>query len=183
MIRADLGQTIMDDQADRAPWTIKGITPETRQVAKDAANRAGLSVGEWLAGAVRRQADQDRGNAILPPGKPGQTNRQTEKALALVGDRQEPRATLDLVELADPLRATVKTAQAADKQPDLRGLADALRATVETAQAADELPSLRGLARDATGLLRDQIRIARGLSVRGRGRSRQAHEENDVEPS
>ena len=30
------------------PWHVKGVHPEAREVARDAARRSGLSVGEWL---------------------------------------------------------------------------------------------------------------------------------------
>ncbi len=32
----------------RVPWHVKGIHPDAREVARDAARRSGLSVGEWL---------------------------------------------------------------------------------------------------------------------------------------
>src|SRR6516165_5835350 len=32
----------------RVPWHVKGVRPEVREVARDAARRSGLSVGEWL---------------------------------------------------------------------------------------------------------------------------------------
>jgi|LakMenEpi03Aug12_release.lakeMendotaPanAssembly.Ray.scaffolds.fasta_scaffold2434580_1 hypothetical protein len=30
------------------PWSVKGISPEARQVAKQAAQRAGMTLGEWI---------------------------------------------------------------------------------------------------------------------------------------
>ena len=32
----------------RVPWHVKGVRPNAREVARDAARRSGLSVGEWL---------------------------------------------------------------------------------------------------------------------------------------
>jgi localization factor PodJL len=32
----------------RVPWHVKGVHPDAREVARDAARRSGLSVGEWL---------------------------------------------------------------------------------------------------------------------------------------
>ncbi|WP_306253106.1 tetratricopeptide repeat protein [Parvularcula sp. IMCC14364] len=46
------------------PWSIKGIDPETREVAKKAAREAGMTLGEWLNKNITvmgtEEADQDR---------------------------------------------------------------------------------------------------------------------------
>ncbi|MFN7238166.1 MAG: hypothetical protein ACK5VL_10705, partial [Brevundimonas sp.] len=31
-----------------APWSVKGIDPKAREIAKDLARRSGLTLGEWL---------------------------------------------------------------------------------------------------------------------------------------
>ena len=31
-----------------APWSVKGINPRAREVAKDLARRSGMTLGEWL---------------------------------------------------------------------------------------------------------------------------------------
>src|SRR4051812_22131942 len=31
-----------------APWSVKGIKPKAREVAKDLARRSGMTLGEWL---------------------------------------------------------------------------------------------------------------------------------------
>src|ERR1700756_2637754 len=31
-----------------APWSVKGIDPKAREVAKDHARRSGMTLGEWL---------------------------------------------------------------------------------------------------------------------------------------
>jgi localization factor PodJL len=38
------------------PWSVKGIEPEAREVAKDAARRSGMTLGEWLNTAINEQA-------------------------------------------------------------------------------------------------------------------------------
>ncbi len=40
------------------PWNLRGLRPETREAARDAARRSGMSVGEWLNNVIR-QDDQD----------------------------------------------------------------------------------------------------------------------------
>ena len=39
------------------PWSIKGIEPELREVAKTAARRSGMTLGEWLNTAINERAD------------------------------------------------------------------------------------------------------------------------------
>ncbi len=53
------------------PWSVKGIDPETRQAAKMAARRAGLTVGAWLNAVIQRAAAEELGTAApsqaVPP--------------------------------------------------------------------------------------------------------------------
>lgn len=51
------------------PWSVKGIEPETREAAKDAARRSGMSLGEWLNTKILDSADgatQDASPAERP---------------------------------------------------------------------------------------------------------------------
>lgn len=41
----------------RVPWSVKGITREDRELAKAAAQKAGLSVGAWLTQQIRQAAE------------------------------------------------------------------------------------------------------------------------------
>src|ERR1700676_4882836 len=36
------------------PWNLRGLRPETREAARDAARRSGMSVGEWLNSVIQR---------------------------------------------------------------------------------------------------------------------------------
>ena len=45
------------------PWNLRGLRPETREAARDAARRSGMSVGEWL-NSVIRQSDDDYGEPM-----------------------------------------------------------------------------------------------------------------------
>lgn len=56
---------------------------------------------------------------------------------------------------------------------DLAVLAQASAAVTAMAQAAAETPALRGLSADVAGLLRDQVRLARGLPLLRRRPSRE----------
>ena len=39
------------------PWSLKGIEPETREAATDAARRSGMSLGEWLNTKILDSSD------------------------------------------------------------------------------------------------------------------------------
>jgi len=41
------------------PWSIKGIRPEARETARQAARRSGMSLGEWLNSVILQQAAED----------------------------------------------------------------------------------------------------------------------------
>lgn len=41
------------------PWSVKGIRPEARETARDAARRSGMSLGEWLNAVILQQAEED----------------------------------------------------------------------------------------------------------------------------
>jgi localization factor PodJL len=47
------------------PWSVKGIRPEARETARQAARRSGMSLGEWLNTTILEQAAED---GIRPPG-------------------------------------------------------------------------------------------------------------------
>ncbi len=49
------------------PWSVKGVEPELREVAKSAARRSGMTLGEWLNSAINEQADDKAPEA--PPAR------------------------------------------------------------------------------------------------------------------
>ena len=50
-----------------APWSVKGIDPKAREVAKDLARRSGMTLGEWLNTMI--MDDEDDGVQPLPLGR------------------------------------------------------------------------------------------------------------------
>ncbi len=46
------------------PWSVKGIRPEARETAKEAARRSGVSLGEWLNSVIIQQAEQEGVQAL-----------------------------------------------------------------------------------------------------------------------
>lgn len=120
-------------EADKAPWTIKAMPSVARELATRRAKQAQQNVGDWLAAAIESHVEQERRASVIPPGQGGQTNQSVARY--------------------DP----------APQPLDLLTLAQAVASVTAMAQAAAETPALRGLSRDVAGLLRDQVRQARGL--------------------
>ena len=48
-----------------APWSVKGIDPKAREIAKDLARRSGMTLGEWLNSMIIEDGD-DEGYTPLP---------------------------------------------------------------------------------------------------------------------
>jgi localization factor PodJL len=75
-----------------APWSVKGIDPKAREVAKDLARRSGMTLGEWLNHVIL----EDDGAAEEPVLAPVYADRQAQvwaeaplrASLAPEGDRQ-----------------------------------------------------------------------------------------------
>ncbi|MCR9175054.1 MAG: hypothetical protein NXI19_03515 [Alphaproteobacteria bacterium] len=56
--------------AGNSPWSVKGISPEERELAKLAARRAGVPIGRWLSEQIRSAAN---GDGRTPDRAPSQT--------------------------------------------------------------------------------------------------------------
>ena len=56
-----------------APWSVKGIDPKAREIAKDLARRSGMTLGEWLNQMI---IDGGEPEAPLPPYEPEPLRRQ-----------------------------------------------------------------------------------------------------------
>ena len=52
--------------AAAAPWSVKGIDPKAREVAKDLARRSGMTLGEWLNTMIMEDGDEDDGVQPVP---------------------------------------------------------------------------------------------------------------------
>ena len=47
-----------------APWSVKGIEPKAREIAKDLARRSGMTLGEWLNTIIMEDGDDD--DSVVP---------------------------------------------------------------------------------------------------------------------
>ena len=50
--------------AAAAPWSVKGIEPRAREIAKDLARRSGMTLGEWLNTIIMEDGDDDE--SVVP---------------------------------------------------------------------------------------------------------------------
>jgi len=96
----------MADMKPGVPWSVKGIEPQAREAAKDAARRAGLTLGEWLNRMILDQdGDPDPGQpaAARPPSHELASRLDAlNRRLDRLGDE---RTAADASGLADPRRA------------------------------------------------------------------------------
>lgn len=58
--------------ANSLPWSVKGVDPRTRDAAKAAARRAGMTLGEWLDHKIRDEAEEAGITESAPAAPPEQ---------------------------------------------------------------------------------------------------------------
>jgi localization factor PodJL len=66
------------------PWHVKGVRPEAREVARDAARRSGLSVGEWL-NSIIIDADANADAEAEPVAAAAPSRRETRGDVQSIG--------------------------------------------------------------------------------------------------
>jgi len=48
------------------PWSLKGVSPEAREIAKKAAAQQGMTIGEWVSRAIRDVGPEPGSSATAP---------------------------------------------------------------------------------------------------------------------
>ena len=84
------------------PWSIKGIESETREAAKAAARRSGVTLGQWLNGMIQDGADSQAESQIADEKSAKKTKKRSKKHKRKA-DRKSARIDNRLGELADQL--------------------------------------------------------------------------------
>jgi localization factor PodJL len=51
----------------KLPWSVKGVSPDSRSLAKSAAADHGATMGEWLSHVIRRVGASEAAGKALPP--------------------------------------------------------------------------------------------------------------------
>ncbi len=62
--------------ANAMPWSVRGIDPEIREQAVEAAHRSGLSVGEWLNQVLAGNLDDEDDEPAPPRGRRRKASRR-----------------------------------------------------------------------------------------------------------
>ena len=115
------------------PWSVKGIDPKAREIAKDLARRSGLTLGEWLNQMIIEGGEPE---AEAPPGPP------------------EPRRPLDDLYREAQVRrmgAETRTADETEAQRLTRAL-ETLATRVEAAEQRSVL-AISGIDQSVMGVL------------------------------
>jgi localization factor PodJL len=104
------------------PWSVKGVDQDAREAAKEAARRAGMSLGEWLNTAIAEQAETA-------------TLQETDTGLSTVTRRLDTIAQrLDAVARRDQGAATVPAILARTEHGDLVRALDAVARLAEISE-------------------------------------------------
>ena len=115
--------------ATSMPWSVKGVDPRTRDAAKTAARRAGMTLGEWLDHKIREESEADAARA--------ETVRPVEAAPKSSSSRRKAPEQLDIAALSERLadtRAGLSRVLAEGRDETVRALAAREHATAHVHQ-------------------------------------------------
>lgn len=126
-----------------APWSVKGIDPRAREVAKDLARRSGMTLGEWLN---RMIVEQDGQPAEAAPGRyayaqPEEPIPLEPSVRGLLGrvernEREQVAVAARFEQLAEELRTDqmrlAERLRRMEHETDQAGVGDALHALEQT---------------------------------------------------
>lgn len=103
----------------KLPWSVKGVTPESRDLAKSAASDHDATMGEWLSHVIRRvgaaeatgrplqpsESAVERGGALVPGGD----GERVDDAALIAGVHQRlERSEARLLDVLDGLEDVVE---------------------------------------------------------------------------
>lgn len=124
-----------------APWSVKGIDPKAREIAKDLARRSGMTLGEWL-------------NHMIVEGEPPEAESFTEDSGVITYPRQDAPPRYEAVH------------HPADEVGKVTDAIERLTARIEAAEQRSTLAitgidqSVRGALSRLEGAEREQISVA-----------------------
>lgn len=119
-----------------APWSVKGIDPKAREIAKDLARRSGMTLGEWLNQMILD--DEDDGVTPLPRRHQAMPRDDRRSRLRRMDDAYGRDETLDRVAasvemIADRLEASERRSTTA-----IAGVDQAVSGLVHRIDGVDE---------------------------------------------
>ncbi len=122
-----------------APWSVKGIDPKAREIAKDLARRSGMTLGEWLNQMIL----EDSPEALASPPPPPEPRRRADP----FADRL---ATPDRV--AAPIQRLRVEPMEEDDIAQVTAALDRLSARIEAAEHRSTL-AISGIDQSVVGVL------------------------------
>ena len=136
------------------PWSVKGIDPKAREIAKDLARRSGLTLGEWLNQMIVEGADESESSAPTAGAqalaKPRNWDGAAPRANAAAAAKA-PGAVLNAESFRSRLREAGRGAEAGETSRIARALSE-LTAKVEAAENRSTL-AISGIDQQAMGVL------------------------------
>lgn len=94
------------------PWSVKGIEPEAREAAKQAARRAGVTLGAWL-----NQVIMDSGTDEVGLQEPSaMQSRHAEAPQPAAPQAPQPRPAIDLGPLGEAVRELVQRVDSSERR-------------------------------------------------------------------
>ena len=82
--------------AKSSPWSVKGVDPDARQIAKEAAKRHGMTIGAWVDRAIKNRAERQ---SDLSPGAADNSN-DSESVSSTTKSNHEKNLSVRPVRLA-----------------------------------------------------------------------------------
>ena len=161
--------------AAAAPWSVKGIDPKAREIAKDLARRSGMTLGEWLSTMIIDDEDDD-GVTPLP---------RRPHAAETIDRRGRARRIDDAYEPTRDQTVDRRAADSRDRRQDARGYpmepardetlhrvaasVDAIAARLEAAERRSTV-AVQGVDQAVAALLRrleeqDELRDAQSRRI------------------
>jgi localization factor PodJL len=133
-----------------APWSVKGIDPKAREVAKDLARRSGMTLGEWLnrmiiegegfdASALEAFGEPSRPSLAVNNERPGAPYYETARGGAppRIETREHPADEVGRVAIAlDRLTDRIESAEKRSAQA-INGIDESVRGALQRLVAAE----------------------------------------------
>ncbi|WP_297800949.1 hypothetical protein [uncultured Brevundimonas sp.] len=142
-----------------APWSVKGIDPRAREIAKDLARRSGMTLGEWLNSVIMDEPEDDgTRRMLLSDGLDRRSQRRRSE------DETETNFTLNalIAELGERLEATERRSASA-----IQGIDQAVSTLMRRMESDREQDSQRERRLDDIGReLREGHQRLRALESR-----------------
>jgi localization factor PodJL len=153
-----------------APWSVKGIDPKAREIAKDLARRSGMTLGEWLNQMILEDPEDD--GVVTPIGRRATGEAERRARLRRTDDAEADLGLERVSRALESLTARIETAERRSSQA-IGGVDQAvagLLARLETSErgqagAAQKIEAVAAHLRAEQGRLADRLRRVESEAV------------------